>query len=367
MKSHILWMSDSPTSYTGYGIVTKNTIERFSKLNYNISVIGWQHSEKKNLGSIPIYPGGQGQYGRDVLQKYLDVLKPDKLVTLGDLSFFNYFKDIRFNDTKWIPYYPVDGDYIPESYRKLLPLASKRVTMSNYATNLTKELGFDCETIYHGIDENVFKPLNKQEIKEKYKLNEKFIIGCVARNQARKMLPRLLKIFKIFAKDKEDAILYLHTNPIHPRGHNIPSLIRKLNLQGKVKISNKDTLFSGFNPTKMNEIFNLFDIHALTTSGEGFGMPVIESMACGVPNIATDCTSLTELIKGRGELVKIQATMTDQQNAERALVDINEFVEKLQYLYDNETVRKEYSKKSIEFAQQNTWDKLINKWDKILE
>ena len=366
MKPSILWMSDSPTSYTGYGIVTKNIIERLSKLDYNLSAIGWQHSDKKTFGNIQIYPGGKGLYGKDVLQTYLDSLKPDLLITLGDLFFFNYFKDINLNNTKWVPYYPIDGDSMPEQFKPLLALAYKRITMSNYAANLTKEIGMGSETIYHGVDTNVFKPLNKQKIKEKYSPNDNFIIGCVARNQPRKMLPRLLKIFKAFSQDKKDVILYLHTTPYYPKGHNLPALISKLGLQGRVKFSKKDSLFTGFTFNKMNEIYNLFDVHASTTSGEGFGLFVLESMACGVPNIATDCTSLTELIKGRGELVKVQTTITDQANTERALVDIKDFVDKLQYLYDNEDVRKDYSRKSIEFARQNTWDKLINKWDDLL-
>ena len=231
MKPSILWLSDSPTVCTGYGIVTKNIIGRLSKLGYKISVIGFQSSNEANIGDVKIYPIGKEPYGKDVLQKYLDDIKPDILITLGDLFFFNYFKNINFKDTRWMPYYPIDGDSIPEQFKEILLSANKRIAMCNYAANLTREINIDCEMVYLGVDTNVFKPLNKQEIKQKYGLSDKFIIGCVARNQPRKMLPRLLKVFKIFSKDKKDAILYLHTTPLYPKGHNLVALTHKLNLK----------------------------------------------------------------------------------------------------------------------------------------
>jgi glycosyltransferase involved in cell wall biosynthesis len=40
----------------------------------------------------------------------------------------------------------------------------------------------------------------------------------------------------------------------------------------------------------LNEIYNLFDVMVLPTIGEGFGLPMLESMAAGTPVIATNFT-----------------------------------------------------------------------------
>ncbi|NCQ29488.1 MAG: glycosyltransferase family 4 protein, partial [Armatimonadetes bacterium] len=49
-------------------------------------------------------------------------------------------------------------------------------------------------------------------------------------------------------------------------------------------------------------IYNLFDVMVLPTMGEGFGLQFLEAMACGIPVVATDCSAVTELLEGRGEL-----------------------------------------------------------------
>ena len=45
------------------------------------------------------------------------------------------------------------------------------------------------------------------------------------------------------------------------------------------------------------EIYNGFDVFCLPTKGEGFGLPIIEAQACGVPVILTNTTSCPELCK----------------------------------------------------------------------
>jgi hypothetical protein len=41
-------------------------------------------------------------------------------------------------------------------------------------------------------------------------------------------------------------------------------------------------------------LFSAADAFLLPSKAEGFGMPMIEAMACGVPVVATDCTAITE-------------------------------------------------------------------------
>ena len=137
-------------------------------------------------------------------------------------------------------------------------------------------------------------------------------------------------------------------------------------LKINVKFSNIQSPMS-FNDERMNELYNLFDIHALTTTGEGFGLPILESMACGIPNVLPDYTTSRELIEERGELVPLKTTFTGSLNVERGLVDIEEFAKELQFLYDNPDVRKKYSIKSLEFAKQYNWANICEKWKKVLK
>ena len=45
------------------------------------------------------------------------------------------------------------------------------------------------------------------------------------------------------------------------------------------------------------DIYNAADIKLLASKGEGFGIPVIESQACGTPVVVTDFSAQPELVR----------------------------------------------------------------------
>jgi glycosyltransferase involved in cell wall biosynthesis len=66
--------------------------------------------------------------------------------------------------------------------------------------------------IDHGVDLETFYPLiNRAELKNKH-IPNKFVVGFVGRNQQRKMIDRLIKGFAMFAQNKDDVILMMHTD-----------------------------------------------------------------------------------------------------------------------------------------------------------
>ena len=44
----------------------------------------------------------------------------------------------------------------------------------------------------------------------------------------------------------------------------------------------------------------MFDVYVQTAGAEGFGMPILEAMACGTPVIAPDYSAMSELVKDVG-------------------------------------------------------------------
>jgi len=59
-------------------------------------------------------------------------------------------------------------------------------------------------------------------------------------------------------------------------------------------------------PGWLAEIYNGFDIMCLATKGEGFGLPLIEAQACGLPVVTTNTTTGPELCK-TGWLIDVDA------------------------------------------------------------
>ena len=61
--------------------------------------------------------------------------------------------------------------------------------------------------------------------------------------------------------------------------------------------------FTGFVPDDdLALLYNAATLLALPSKGEGFGLPVVEAMACGLPVIASDRNSLPEVMGGAGLL-----------------------------------------------------------------
>ena len=85
---------------------------------------------------------------------------------------------------------------------------------------------------------------------------------------------------------------------------------------------------------------------------EGFGLPILEAQACGSPVIGSDCTAITETI-GRGGVVF-------EPNNEASLKN-----EILRLIDDKQTYNK-LVEKSLENAQNYTWQHVINRIERIL-
>ncbi|MEW6063406.1 MAG: glycosyltransferase family 4 protein [Nanoarchaeota archaeon] len=368
----ILWLSDSPNLLTGYGIASDKIVKGLIGLGHEVNVIGWNNTGEQKFNGYTIYPRGKDFHCKDVLVDYIKRFKPDVLITLCDLSFISYFLEESFRKSlwkivKWIPYYPIDGVPMPLFHRELLKRAYKVVAMSKFGADAVKEYAsLNSEVIYLGVD-NIFKPMDKEKIKKEFGLEGKFVVGFVGRNQLRKMIPELIRAFKIFSRDKEDAILYLHTEPVSKSGWNLLEFVKLHGLSGKIIFSNKASLGIGFEEKEMARLYNLFDIHASSTSGEGFNLPALESQACGIPNVLTDYTTSKELVEGRGELARVKTFITDNLNSEKAIVDVEDFAKRLELLYKNEKLRMEYSRRAVEFAGEFSWNKIIKKWDYFLK
>ena len=129
----------------------------------------------------------------------------------------------------------------------------------------------------------------------------------------------------------------------------------------------------------------------LSTSGEGFGIPIIEAMACEVPVLATDYTTTQELVKdthaglginlsGCGEInawdydtkeygkMVLDGTMTGTWEVERGFCSIDDAVRKLKWMSDNQSELKLMGKNGrIAVLNEYDFEKVGTKWDKLLE
>ena len=109
-------------------------------------------------------------------------------------------------------------------------------------------------------------------LREKYRLNNKFVIGNVARFTFSKNHVFLIKIFNEIKKIKENAVLVLVG-----RGEeegNIKDMVATYNLQDSV-------IFMGVR-NDVSNLYNAMDVFVFPTRYEGLGMVIIEAQANGL-------------------------------------------------------------------------------------
>jgi len=98
--------------------------------------------------------------------------------------------------------------------------------------------------------------------------------------------------------------------------------------------------------------------------GEGFGIPVIEAQACGVPVIVSDWTAQPELV-GDGWVVKTQPEWDAMQDAWFGTPLVADIVDALNQAYER---GQGTSQRAIDFVQQYNADTVFNDcWRPLLK
>jgi len=264
----------------------------------------------------------------------------------------------------------MDGGPFYPPWEPMLKDVDELVAMSEFGRQVFQE-GLPSRRIHlihHGVDTTVFRPLpDRDRLKSHERFRGKFVVGCVARNQPRKNIPALVQAFAHVSKKIDNLHLYLHMNPCDV-GYDIVTLLRRHRLEGKADVTGPDfSLHHGLEDEQLNRLYNLFDVMALPSTGEGFGLPILESFAAGVPVVATDYSACTELVRGRGELVKILTTVTAGTNLiEQAVIDVEHLGACIEKLAGNPKLAKQHSEAGLDFAQTLTWDSLIPKWIELI-
>jgi len=125
------------------------------------------------------------------------------------------------------------------------------------------------------------------------------------------------------------------------------------------------------------ESYNSFDVLLSASMSEGFGLPTLEAMACGVPSIMPDNSANTELVKGHGWLyltvknidgssafvtptlfdVTYGYEMPDYAAMEIAMIDA----------YRKTEMVKNFSRLSLETAKKYDWNRVLPLWDQVLD
>ena len=180
--------------------------------------------------------------------------------------------------------------------------SARRVLAVSHATkrDLCGVLGIDparIDVVWHGVDHEIFNqhaaPNERALLDEVVGGSEPYVLYLGA-GDPRKDLGTLLASFASAGLAKQ-ARLVLAGNLGRDRTKQLQAQARKLRVESAIQ-------FAGYVPEALvPALYRQAMVHAFLSSYEGFGLPVIEALACGVPTITSTGSSLDE-VAGDGAL-----------------------------------------------------------------
>jgi glycosyltransferase involved in cell wall biosynthesis len=190
--------------------------------------------------------------------------------------------------------FPVESGPVCPTWGNILAGLDERLVISRWGLDCLKEAGLTGDFIPIGLDTASWRPPQPHErtaLRKALGFDEStLVVLTVADNQERKNLWAGARTIRELAKTN-DVYWILVTRLASPAGWIIPDLANSLGIGERLMTYERGLAFE-----RLWMLYATADAFLLPSKAEGFGMPMIEAMACGLPVVATDCTAVTEQI-----------------------------------------------------------------------
>ena len=257
------------------------------------------------------------------------------IVTIHDLSFIRFPALFR----------PAKRLYLSVLTRVSARRARRLIAVSEHtAAEITRLLGTPPErvdVIYHGVDP-AFRPLPHDEVeafRRRQGLPERFVL-FLGTLEPRKNLVRLVESFARIQDEHAGLGLVLAGG----RGWLYGELFARVEALGL----SKKVMFPGYVTNDQLPLwYNAATILAYPSLYEGFGLPVLEALACGTPVLSSNASSLPEAAGNA-------AVMVDPY-------DVGALAKQLDRLLSERALRLELRERGLAHAKQFTWAQAAQK------
>jgi len=200
-------------------------------------------------------------------------------------------------------------------------------------------------SILLGKDES-FKPQIDRDVLINNKINQPYIL-YVGTLEPRKNVSSLIEAFNVFKQQtgKPHQLVL-----IGKKGWKSKGIFEAIHQSPFVK----DIILAGYVPKKELPIFySMAEIFVYPSVYEGFGLPILEAMACGTPVITSGISSLPE--------VGGSAVLYSNPNS------VTELSQHIITLCSDSDIRKKYSQLGLNQSAQFSWKKTAIEYVKIFE
>jgi glycosyltransferase involved in cell wall biosynthesis len=219
--------------------------------------------------------------------------------------------------------------------------ARKVVTVSRFsARELIEVFGLSADQIAiipNGVSEDFFPRRDREAwiaLKKQIGLKDDRFILFVGGADPRKNHRVVLEAASLIPKQLEDQRLLFAGTPTHPFG-SYEGTAKSFGLSGHILCPGR------LSQKELQLLYSYADLFIFPSLYEGFGMPVLEAMACGAPVITSRTTAL-------GEVAGDAAMLVDPYNA-------REVADTIIQVLENEALRASLKAKGFERIKHYTW------------
>ena len=313
-------------------MVGKNNPAQFDGLTMRRAAWNTESPVKRILWEQAAQPWGLGEFDLVHGLAFVSplILPKPSVVTVYDLSFIHYPQVLSTSRRLYL-----------RLFTALSCRRARRVIAISHSTarDLTDSLGIPADKIdvaAPGYDRTVFHPLPREQVeafRREQGLPEQFwlFLGTL---EPRKNLVTLIEAYAALPKS-ERLPLVLAGGKGWDYGA-IFAAIERYNLVSEV-------LFPGYVPPENLSLwYNSANTFIYPSVFEGFGLPVLEAMACGTPVIVSDASSLPEVVGEVG--IRLPP------------LDVTAWTEALRRVYHDDGWRVEAGRRGLEEAARYRWE-----------
>lgn len=186
--------------------------------------------------------------------------------------------------------------------------------------------------------------IKPMEPRENFDGDKILYVGTI---EPRKGVDKLLDAFEIVIKEIPEAKLTICGRI----GWKVKNLIKRLN---ELITKNENVKYLGYvSDDELKKLFREVDVCVYPSFYEGFGLPPLEAMACGCPVIASNTSSLPEVVGDAGILVNPN--------------DVNEMARAIIRVLNDYNLKREMSLKGIQQAKKMDLEINLDRFVEIIK
>ena len=378
----ICWNGIGPGHGTGYGVMTREFTRRLRDAGHEVLIALMGEPERKPDGTLNrrstlnhpdhaviretgmwdgmrVIGPGPHEFGMPPAGDVWDAFgghQPDLVIVLKDAWVLDKAAYRDYRTAVWLAF---DTEPLGVPDRQFFEASGARaVCVSAAGLKMAREAGAqhgvkglrNALCVPHGVDTGIWSPGSREAARGLLGLPQGvFIAGiCAANIGPRKAWGEQLAAFAAFRRTRRDALLLIHAAPEHPEGINLYDLCRHLGIRDAVLFGEHTAM----DDAQMANWFRSLDVLMAASYGEGFGLPIVQAQACGVPVIGTRCSAITEKIaSGTGWLARGQRWWNPHHQAWWTIPSVREITLAL-----GKAARGQHAKPELIREHAMTWD-----------